>query len=410
MLRSRLSPPIIALCLLTSIPSIGTTQEARRHARSSWQRDPRSAVLGVLTLVVVVGGGRKLLQSLRARRVVARLEDEAVSPAEILAASIHGRDVLMDLFRLLSTAPDAHQREAAGRALSTLWAGDQLVSEEEEAIVARGFEVAWHARRRYPRALRSPFPVVVEFGLPFLDPEGTGVRPDQLEWSYRFAGSERAALEADSPWGPGPIRAAVPVDPSDFPTNGPHRLVLKARARPSGLSGNWELELPHVPFTFEFDPVLAPEALLTLPDAGREQAIGQAVQLHEARADATPPSFLPITPDFALRDPPVLTVRTPLPCDLAHRLEIELEGLPGCWRCEPIVLSGQGVPQGVGQATYPLVPIGVETSSAPDRPGDYRLRVIMTADVDLAWADPQIRSVWPGKIVTDWIPVRLIRR
>ena len=57
--------------------------------------------------------------------------------------------------------------------------------------------------------------------------------------------------------------------PADFETDGPHRLVLQARVRTVGLTDSWELELPHIPFSFEFDPRLAVDALFALPDDAR---------------------------------------------------------------------------------------------------------------------------------------------
>jgi len=57
--------------------------------------------------------------------------------------------------------------------------------------------------------------------------------------------------------------------PADFETNGPHRLILKTRVRTTGLSESWELELPQMPLSFEFDPTLSVDALSTMADASR---------------------------------------------------------------------------------------------------------------------------------------------
>jgi hypothetical protein len=102
-----------------------------------WLSEPRAAVLLVLVGVVAIGGGRRWLQAVRARRAVDRLADPDVTPEEIRALGEHGREGLIELFRLLETAPDAPRREAAGAALSRLWERDQLVAEEEKAIVTR---------------------------------------------------------------------------------------------------------------------------------------------------------------------------------------------------------------------------------------------------------------------------------
>src|SRR5262249_52817584 len=152
--------------------------------------------------------------------------EEGVTPADIEEASKHGREGLLELFRLLGTSTDPALRDAAGRALVSLWAQDQLVTEEEKAIVTRGFEVAWHARRRYPREMKTPIPISANYGVSFRR-EGV-IGGGQLEWSHRITGAERASLETFSPWHAGAGHVRFHIDPRDFPSNGPHRLVLQA--------------------------------------------------------------------------------------------------------------------------------------------------------------------------------------
>ena len=260
----------------------------------------------------------------------------------------------MDLFRLLDTAPDAARRDAAGRALASLWKRDELVAEEEKAIVRRGFSATWRARRRYPGDLAAPIPIRIEFGVPFLREADGEVGPDVLAWSHRIGGTERASLEESSPWTPGPGLASFVIDPSDFPGAGPHRLVLQARIRTLGFeprrdpelfadalkkpnaprpdvpTDGWELDLPHIPFSFELDPNLRVDALLAPLDEAREAWIHQAVSLRPVpTSDDAPPRFVALNADLLLRDPPALTVATSLPCDLAHAVFLEFEGVPG---------------------------------------------------------------------------------
>ena len=194
----------------------------------------------------------------------------------------HGRAGLFDLFRILGTAETETLRHAAGHALTVLWAQDQLIAEEEQAVVRRGYSVSWHARRRYPRALRSAIPIAVSYGLPFLREDGAGITPANLEWSHRILGAERAGLEAFTPWTPGPGRAEFTINPGDFAANGPHRIEIQARVRTVGLTSSWEIALPHIPFSFELDPILQPEALLSLADASREERMARAVRLEPA--------------------------------------------------------------------------------------------------------------------------------
>jgi hypothetical protein len=380
---------------------------------SRWLGEPRNAVFLVLAAALVLGGGRKLLQWWRARTAVKRLGEPEPSVASIEEAASHGRAGLIDLFRILGTAESAAVRTAAGRALATLWAQDNLIVEEEKALVLRGFEAHWHARRRYPRALRAPIPIIVTYGVPFLDAGGPGVGSANLEWSHRVLGTRRMALEAYSPWTTGPARTEFALIPSDFDTNGPHRLILHARVRTAGLTDTWELDLPQTTFHFEFDGVLAPDALFALDDATRAEQFARAVTLEPGAAeDAAPADYLALGDQWALRAPPSLAVATPLPCDLAHTVELEFEEVKGRFAAGAVVLGGQGeVDQGPPAITrFALGPVPAFPSDALDRPGTRRLRAILTPDPDRGWADPTIRSIWPGTIETGWAEVQVVRR
>ena len=401
-----------------AIGQVGPPRRGRpgvRPARSwgGWLGDPRSAVLIVLGSVLLLGGGRKLLKGWRSRGAVARLGELNVTVEAVEEAPAHGRAGLFDLFRILGTAETETLRHAAGHALTVLWAQDQLIAEEEQAVVRRGSSVNWHARRRYPRALRSPIPIAVSYGLPFLRLEGTGITPANLEWSHRILGAERAGLEAFTPWAPGPGRAQFTINPGDFAANGPHRIEIQARVRTVGLTSSWEIALPHIPFSFELDPILQPEALLSLPDSSREVMMARAVRLEPASpGDRSTSEYLNLNDDLALRDPPPLVVTTPLPSDLAHTVEVEFEDLPGRFAAGEIVLSGQGTGRAEPEASrrFPLGPLAPLPPDSIDRPGPRRMRVILNADADKGWAEPEIRSIWPGRIVTDWVDVRVVRR
>src|SRR5262249_26068287 len=155
----------------------------------------------------------------------------------------------------------------------------------------------------------------------FLADEPGMIGPNDLQWSARVAGSRRASVESDTPWQPGPGRLAFTIDPADFPESGPHRLILQARVRTRGHGPDWscdfgpgskaqaaaeaagtpdpgwELDLPHVPFTLEFDTRLEVPALLGLPDAHRAEEIGRRVALATA---ADGPRFVPLTAALAL--------------------------------------------------------------------------------------------------------------
>lgn len=372
---------------------------------SGWLTDPKHTVLIVLLLAILIGGGRKWLEARRASRLKARLLDQSPASDDILAAADHGRAALPELFALLdpSVAPPA--RLAAARALARLWAADQLIAEEERALVVRAFEVLWHARRRYPRALDLPIPISVRFGLAFLD-DDPGISSSNLEWSTRLAGSARASQETFTDWQPAQSERTFLIDPSDFPGPGPHRLVFQSRTRTRNLTSSWELDLPHVPFSVEFDPLLEIPALLALPDETRAGQVSESVRL--VPSETPEDHFLPIHPDLAIRNPPALRV-APRALDLAHRLALEIEGVDTPIPAGSVVALAS--PESDSEPRrFPLQVEQILPAQAISRPGESRLRARLTPDPRLGWADPDVRSLWPGEVLTDWVPVQLIRR
>ena len=333
-----------------------------------WLREPKTAVWIILASVLIFGGWHKLRLAWRARKAVARLEDPRVTPEEIEASAQFGRAAVWELLRIFSSSTSETLRQSAGRALARLWQGDQLVAEEEQAIVRRGFTVNWVARRRYPRALRVEIPIVVNFDVPFLDGQEGRIQPSNLEWSFRVTGSRRARLEEFSPWVAGRGRAAFSIVPGDFEGNGPHRLVLQTRVRTVGLTDSWEFELPHVPFNLEFDPLLQLGAITTLPDSNRDEQVARAIRLEPGEvADGKPATYLALNSEWAIKSPPSLAIATPLPCDLAHAIAIELDGIAEGVPAGRILLSGQGV--------RPVSPHDANTKQTRDSPERDRVNV-----------------------------------
>jgi len=350
--------------------------------------------------------------------MVARLGEADVSVETIEAAARYGRATLPELFRLLTSAEDDTLRRAAGRAIAVLWANDELIVEEEKALVLRGYSAQWRARRKYPRAFQSPIPISVSYGVPFLpsqthDSKWEGVSLESLEWSHRILGTRRANLESYTPWTSGSPEASFELIPGDFDGNGPHRLVLHARVRTVGLTENWMLELPQLPFSLEFDPHLQTEALFALADESRHEHFQRSIQLvsHPKTSDESS-EFLSLDQEFALRNPPSLQVETPLPCDLAHLLEIEIEGAPNLIRAGEVVLSGQGgrAPNLSRSYKFSLEPKSQTSELVIEKPGQRRIRAILTPDSEKGWGNPDIRSIWPERITTEWTEVELVRQ
>lgn len=394
-------------------PGRGTASPPRRR----WLNEPKAVIWLALAVAVLLGGGRRLIAWWQARRAVARLDAPDVTPAEIEAVAEYGRTGVYDLLRIFSSAPSEQARQAAGRSLARLWLLDQLVAEEEQAVVRRGFTVTWNARRRYPRLLKTEIPIAVAYEVPFLDESGRRVDPKNLEWSHRVLGARRVTLEEFSPWSPGAGRVVFTIFPSDFETNGPHRLVLQARVRTVGLTDSWEIEPPHVPFLFEFDPILKLDAILTLPDATRDELFARAIRLEPASVAAGENStYVPLGAQWALHDPPRLALTLPLPCDLAHEISIEIQGVAGRFAGGSLVVSGQGLSRQGSPAAevvvrrFDLGPIAIPAPEALERPGTRSMRLWLEAAPDRGWADPDVRSIWPGQLQTNWVDIEIVRR
>ena len=382
-----------------------------------WLSEPKTAVWFALAAAVLIGGGRKLSAWWQARKAVLRLGEASVTSEEIEAVAEHGRAGVYELLRIFSSSPSEPARRAAGRALARLWLLDQLVAEEEKAVIRRGYTVTWSARRRYPRALRGQIPITVTYDVPFLEDGGRRVGPSNLEWSHRVLGARRAAIEEFSPWAPGPGRAAFTIFAGDFETNGPHRLVLQTRIRTAGLTDSWELEPPHEPFNFEFDPILRLDAILTLPDATRDESVTRAIRLEpvgDGGSDNV--TYLSLGDEWTVRNPPHLAVILPLPCDLAHAISIELDGIAQRFHAGFLLGSGQGLARQNSAREKAVVrrvelgPIEPLARGVIERPGQRRMRIWLEASLDSGWADPDIRSIWPGRTQTDWVDVEVVRR
>ena len=195
---------------------------------------PEDAVLFVLASVVLIGGGRRLMLASRARRAVDRLGDPDVSADEVLAASGHGRADLMELFRLLTEGRDdddpPRRRPGPGDHLGARRPDPRggtgrrhagvSTSDGGPAAAIRG-RCRRRSRSRSATACRSS-----------TDPSD-GICPDDLEWSHRIAGAERASLEQASPWTAG----ARPGLVRDRPRRLPHERAPPARPQGEGPDG-----------------------------------------------------------------------------------------------------------------------------------------------------------------------------
>ena len=291
-------------------------------------------------MALFIGGGRKLLLAWRARKAIARLGEPNVTAEEIEAVAEHGRAGVGSSYE--SSARPTRTRNdrppvAPGAALASGPARRRGRESDRPSGVPRDL-----ARPTpLPSRLRAEVPIVVTYEVPFLNDDGRHVGPANLEWSHRVTGPA-AALDEFSPWTAGNGRVACSIFPGDFETNGPHRLVLQTRVRTAGLTDSWAIDLPQVPFNFEFDPILRLDAILTLADATRTSRSHGPSGSSRLSPPTASPRHLPLGGEWTMRNPPRVAVATPLAADLAHAISIEFEGLSGRFPAGRLILSGQG--------------------------------------------------------------------
>jgi len=109
-------------------------------------------------------------------------------------------------------------------------------------------------------------------------------------------------------------------------------------------------------------------------------------------------------------------VATPLAADLAHAISIEFEGLSGRFPAGRLILSGQGIARLGSTEPEPMIrrfelgPISLLPPAIIERPGTRRARIWIEADPDRGWADPNIRSIWPGRTESNWVEVEIVRQ
>lgn len=373
--------------------------------------DPRRWVFIAVVAFLALGGGRKWLAGRRGLRMADRLAANQATPDEIRSSHQFGRAVVRDLFQVMAEGPSTQHRLAAIEALVRLWQADELIAEEEKAIVTRSMVADWQIRRKYPRGLTGPIEITATFGMPQL----TDVKLNEwfarhLRWQYRISGTRRVT---DDAWQAAPIafpRCSIEIMPDDFPDDGPHRLLLHLRVATDSLTDNWQIDLPAQTTSFEWDDHLQPNALATLPDSHRASQWAAAIGFIAPAAVEAAPVFLKLNEQFAIRNPPMPALKRPLPCDLAHRVVIELDQSSGRWHAgQWLEAAHTHNTQAQAWTTWPAEAACATPPATPLHGGTYRMRVVLEPTPARGWSDPHIRSVWPEAITSDWVEVQLVR-
>ena len=229
--------------------------------------------------------------------------------------------------------------------------------------------------------------------------------------------SPRAALEEYSAWTPGAGNVDFTIVPSDFDTSGPHRLALQTRVRTRGLTDTWQIDLPHLPFNFEFDSRLEIRSLLALPDEHRAERIARSIRLESQQPIIRRQVELP-RPEPGDDDPQPASGRD----RNANALRPCPPGLPGI-RSGAGTLPGRPHPperagrQPIGSVRRLLPRRGAFRSVLSSRflakssisPAPGGCGCWLEPDPDRGWTDPDIRSIWPGTIETGWVNIEIVR-
>lgn len=381
--------------------------------------DPRRWLFIAVIGFLAIGGGRKWLHGRKGRALADKLAGGTATVEEIRNANLYGRIVVHDLFRELTDGTTPDRRQAALVALVRLWKADELIPEEEKAIVTRAFHVNWLIRRKYPRGLTGNLGIRADYGLP-----GTGDADldrwlvEHLEWSHRVTGTRRASDDQWRSLPSGQGGAFFEIVPQDFPEDGPHRLILHPRVAVRGLTDNWQLDLPAQTTSFEWDDHLQAGALAGMPDDARAEKWREMFGFFEVFDRVTDSVHSKIDEKFRLFFPPApeLSILRPdmtlssLPCDLAHQVYLEFEAVDGRWYLGDWVLPAN--PELIqGKSVFEMPAELSQSMNVPrlERAGRYRGRYVLESCPELGWSDPSIRSVWPERIESPWADFEVVR-
>lgn len=379
--------------------------------------DPRRWMFIAIVAFLVIGGGRKWLKSVHGRRISDKIADGTASPEEIRSSFQFGRIVVADLLQVLTEGKTPEIRNSAFESLVQLWKADELISEEEKAIVTRSVQIEWHQRRKYPRALTGSFQISARLGFPdTADQTVNQWLQSHLQFSRRLTGSRRAAYEV---WQAVPHHSAdvqAELHAGDFPEDQVHRIALFVKVKTDDLTSSWELELPAFPTSFEWDRHLNLNALAG-PAIDSEMATIQNAfnwRTNQISNSQENPRIVPISDSFAIRNPPDLYVELPMPRDLSHQAFIEIKG------CESLIPAGSWImatrnkidPSANSEIkcqNWSIAPDSIVADDKIGHGGKFELRVVLEPSPERGWSDPEIRSVYPNQIKTAWTEIEIVR-
>lgn len=392
--------------------------QSRNSSPSSPMADPRRWMFISVVAFLMFGGGRKWLKSIHGRRLADKIAHGTANPDEILGSYRYGRVVVQDLFEALTGGASDEIRHSAFEALVRLWQADELIAEEEKAIVTRSFQIKWNHRRKYPVSLNGTFDISATYGLFELkDSELQRWLSDHSRWSYRIQGTRRAV---DEQWKQNlcdPPFALTEINSRDFPENTVHRIALFVRFRTFNQTSNWEIELPSQPTSFEWDLNLELNALLAPIVESELDVFTNAMNWQPASLPGPGqegPRLVQISPGFAIHNPPETVISSPLPRDLSHAVFIELQGVTGLIPAGEWLIACRKSSENLFQSYrsgshWDVSPDSYIDDQLIGHAGRFQMRLVLKPIAHRGWANPEIRSVFNSKISFPWVEIEIVR-
>jgi hypothetical protein len=178
------------------------------------------------------------------------------------------------------------------------------------------------------------------------------------------------------------------------------------------------LELPATNSSFEWDDYLQTDALkapFSDEEANQMNKALQWVPIAGSDQVALTLNHVNISPEFAVANPPRCMVERPLPRDLAHQIYLEIQGVS---RMVPVgewvvaLRNSDSVWNHEAEVTCPpweISPEDLLSDSEISRAGNHMIRLILEPVTHRGWANPDVRSVFSGRIEMPWINVELVR-
>ena len=374
--------------------------------------DPRRWIFIAVVAFLIFGGIRRWMAARAGQKTADRIANGIASQDEIRNSFRHGRAVLPDLLAMLGEETSIDQKKAAFEALLRLWQADELIPEEEKAILTRAFQIRWKQRRKLPRDFSGIFQIHVFIGLPEIEDESCRQwLKSHLTWEMRVSGTRRATDDQWKKINDSEMKLVIEINSRDFPEETVHRIMLHTRATTTHLTSNWVLDLPSQSTSFEWETHLKALALRADFDDAESKEMQSGLIWRESELESNQESqLLQISHSFGIFKLPTPQLKLPLPRDISHDVILIIDGINSHISLNHAVMECRQQPASTQQIR--TLPLKIQNLIADDQishAGKYKARLILKPRPELGWADPEIRSVWPESLEFPSIEIEIVR-